>query len=456
MNRRRSSLALLCVANFMVILDAQIVLLAVPSITAGLGSGPAGAQWVLSGYMLAFGGLLLLGGRTADTFGRRRVFMAGTAVFLLSSLLCGLAWSLPVLVAARVGQGVSAAMMTPSALALLMAAFPEGRDRNRALAVWGSTGAFGATAALLIGGGLTGLFGWEAIFLLNVPVALLMIVGAARLLPADGPSGVRRSFDVAGALTSTGALTALIWAVTGAPAAGWASPATLVPLTAGVVLAAAFLVVESRAADPLVPLRLFAGRAFSGGNLLTLAVGLTAFGTSFAVSEYAQRTLGYTPLIFGLATAVLPLAAVGGSSIGQAAVTRAGSRPVGSAGMALMAAGAVWLWVAPTAGDFVTGLLPALALFGTGLGATSVASASAALSGVAPADAGVASGLNTAAFQIGGALGVAAAASVMASDVDAPVTGFAAATACALFGLAVAAFALPGTKRSLARSGARG
>lgn len=418
--RRWYALALLCVAGFMVILDAQIVLLALPSITRGLGLSADGAQWVMSAYLLTFGGLLLLGGRTADLLGRRRVFMTGTFLFGLSSLLCGCAWSAGVLIAARAVQGVSAAVMAPSALSLLVDTFEEGHDRNKALAIWSGSGGFGATAALLIGGPLTDVLGWQWVFFLNVPVALLLLT-LSPLLLRESHTGTRsRAYDPAGALTATAALVACVYAVVEAPRAGWLSARTTVLLAAAVLLAALFLRIEARSTAPLVPLRLLRARTVSGGNLVVFLLGAAAFGMSYTLSQYGQGVLGYSPLEFGLANVVMPAGAVVGSYAGQALVTRTGARPVAVGGLALVGAGSLLLARVPVDGAFVRDLLPGLLLFGPGLGACAVAGSVAALTGVGERESGVASGINTAAFQIGGAFGVAVVTSVALSHSGGP------------------------------------
>jgi EmrB/QacA subfamily drug resistance transporter len=454
--RRWYALALLCVAGFMVILDAQIVLLALPSVADGLGLSADGAQWVMSAYLLTFGGLLLLGGRTADLLGRRRVFMAGTLLFGLSSLLCGLAWTAGVLVAARAVQGLSAALMAPSALSLLVSTFEEGHERNKALAIWSGSGGFGATAALLIGGPLTGAFGWEWVFFLNVPVAAALLALTPVLLRESRTRSRARSYDPAGALAVTAALVACVYAVVDAPRAGWLSPRTTGLLVASVLLAAVFVRVESRAAAPLVPLRLLRARSVSGGNLVVFLLGASAFGMSYTLSQYGQGVLGYSPLRFGLCNVVMPIGAVVGSSVGQALVTRLGARPVAAGGLALVGAGSALLARVPVDGAFLRDLLPGLLLFGPGLGACAVAGAIAALTGVREEDSGVASGINTAAFQIGGAFGVAVVTSVALSRTHGPdpltalTTGYRAGfTACvflAATGLACALLLLRPTK----------
>ncbi|NGO09464.1 MFS transporter [Streptomyces sp. HC44] len=413
--RRWRALALLCVAGFMVILDSQIVLLALPSIADGLGFSPGGAQWVMSAYLLSFGGLLLLGGRIADLLGRRRVFMAGTLLFGVSSLLCGFAWTGGVLVAARAVQGVSAAVMAPTALSILLNTFDEGPERNKALALWSGSGGFGATAALLIGGPLTDVLGWELVFFLNVPVAALLIGLSPVLLRESRAAARGRSYDPVGVLTVTAALLACVYAVVEAPRAGWLSAQTVGLLAAAAALALVFVRVEARSKAPLVPPRLLRARSVSGGNLVVFLLGSCAFGMSYTLSQYGQGVLGYSPLRFGLYNVVMPATAVIGSYAGQALVTRLGPRPVAVGGLTLVGAGSLLLAGVPVDGGFARDLLPGLLIFGPGLGACAVAGSIAALTGVGERESGVASGINTAAFQIGGAFGVAVVSSVAVS-----------------------------------------
>jgi EmrB/QacA subfamily drug resistance transporter len=415
-SRRWKALALLCTANFMVTLDAQIVILALPSIQRRLHLAPGQGQWVLSGYLLAFGGLLLLGGRLADLLGRRRVFLAGTTLFGVSSLLCGLAWSGWALIAARAIQGTSAALMAPAALSILMTTFPEGDERNKALAYWSAAGALGATAALLIGGTLVGSLGWQWIFYLNVPVAVaLLTLGPVLLLESRDPDRPR-AYDPVGAITITAALVMLIAAIVHAPEAGWTSWQAIGLIVGAAVLLAVFIAVEQRSAAPLVPLRIFRSRLLVGGNLTMAVFAMLGWGTSFTVSGYAQQVLGFSPLRFGLGTTVLTLMAVVGAYAAQATLGRLSIQVVAAASMLLLGAGALLLTRVSAGGSYFGDVFLGLLVFGPGLGGGTVAAASAALSGVAEQEAGVASGTNTAAFQIGGALGTAIVTSVIVSQ----------------------------------------
>jgi EmrB/QacA subfamily drug resistance transporter len=368
--RRWKALALLCVAFFMVILDAAIVILALPSIEAELGMSADAGQWVMSAYLLSFGGLLLLGGRSADLLGRRRMFMAGTGLFLISSLGCGLAWSGGVLIGTRVVQGLSAAIMAPTALSILMSTFEEGAERNKALGVWSATGGVGATAALLVGGPLTDGPGWQWIFYINVPVALAMLAIGPRLLRESRVHATERVYDVTGAATITAALVLLVYAIVEAPDAGWGDPQTVVTLVAAALLAAGFTMIERRSKAPLVPLGIFRSRALVGGNLGLLALGMAGWGMGLTLSLYAQRVLGYSAVEFGLGTAVMTVGAAAGSMAGQNVVTRVGPRVVGTAGFLLIGGGLAVLTQVSRDGSYFGDIFLGLLLFGPGLGCT--------------------------------------------------------------------------------------
>ena len=436
--RRWAALVLLCTANFMIILDSQIVILALPSISADLHLSPAGAQWVLSANLLTFGGLLLLGGRAADLLGRRRMFLIGTALFLLISLLSGFAWNEGVLIGARALHGVSAALMAPTALSILTDTFPEGPDRHKALAGWAGIASVGAVTGLLAGGALVDL-GWQWVFFVNVPVAAVMLLLGRVLLPESRERGMRRTYDLAGAVTSTGGLVLLLYAIVLVPANGWFSGRTLAFLGGAVLLFACFVWVEGRSDAPLVPLRIFGSRSLVGGNLTMLAVGMLPFGLSVTISQYAQTLLGMSAWDFGLRQAIMPLSAALGAYTAHALVTRFGVRLVACAGMAGMCAGALLLLVTVAAGAWQFHTFIALVVFGLGMGAATVAAATAALGGVDRSDAGLASGLNTAALQSGGGFGVAVVVTVIASFSASPAgdaTGYRAGfLACAVIAL---------------------
>ena len=416
--QRWLALALLGTAFFMVILDGTIVYVALPSIDEALGFSAGGLQWVMSAYLLAFGGLLLLGGRSADLLGRRRMFMFGVALFAAASLLCGLAWSDQVLVAARVLQGIAAAILAPTALSLLTMVFEEGSERNKALGIWGGIGGVGATSGLLIGGPVTEGLGWEWVFYINVPIGLGVLAVCPALLPESrAPSG-RRVYDVAGAVTVTAALVLLVYAVSEAPDAGWAGLQTIGSLVASFALIAAFIQIEARSAAPLVPLRIFRSRTLVGGNLTLLAAGAALDGMLIIVTLYAQKVLGYSTVQFGLGVAVLTVMSVVGAITGQALVTRIGLRPVAFTGMILVGAASLALTQVSVDGTYLGDLFLGLLLFGAGLGATFVAAQIAGLSGVAEQEAGLAAGLVDSSFNIGSALGIAVLTTVAVARTD--------------------------------------
>jgi EmrB/QacA subfamily drug resistance transporter len=388
---------------------------ALPSIGADLRFSEQSLQWVLSGYALTFGGLLLLGGRAADLLGRRRVFMAGVLVFTAASLMCGLAWSPAALLAARVVQGAGAAIMTPTALSIISTTFSEGSERNRALGIWGALGGIGATTAWLIGGPLVDGPGWRWIFFINVPVGLAALALSPVFLHESRAALTRRSYDPAGALTITGALVLLVYAVVKAPDVGWGDVRTILPLAGSALLLAAFALIESRHHAPLVPLRIFRSRTLTGADAVTVLIGAVAVGMPFVLTLYAQQVLGYSALKFGVSSVVLAVGATAGALAGQGAVLKAGFRPVAVTGMALMGAGSLVLTQVSMHGSYFPDIFSGLLLCGLGIGLAFVTATVAALAGVAEHEAGLASGLSNTALQIGTALGVAIVSTVAVS-----------------------------------------
>ncbi len=413
--RRWWALALLCGAFFMVLLDGTITIVALPSIGADLGFPEQDLPWVLSAYALTFGGLLLLGGRSADLLGRRRVFMAGVLVFTAASLLCGLAWSPAALLAARVVQGAGAAIMTPTALSIISTTFSEGAERNKALGIWGGLGGIGATAGWLIGGPLVDGPGWQWIFFINIPVGLAALALSPLLLRESQAALTRRSYDPAGALTITGALVLLVYAVVRAPEAGWGDVQTILPLVGSALLLAAFALIESRHHAPLVPLRILRSRTLAGANALTVLIGTVAVGVPFVLTLYAQQVLGYSALRFGVSSVVLAVAVTAGAIAGQVAILKAGFRSVAVTGMALMGAGSLVLTQVSVPGSYFPDIFFGLLLCGLGIGLAFVTATVAALAGVAGHESGLASGLSNTALQIGTALGVAIVSTVAVS-----------------------------------------
>jgi EmrB/QacA subfamily drug resistance transporter len=413
--RRWWALALLCSAFFMVVLDAAVVIVALPSIGADLGFSDQGLQWVLSAYTLTFAGLLLLGGRAADLLGGRRVFMVGVLFFTLASLLCGLAWSPATLVAARAVQGVGAAIMTPTALSIVSTTFEDGVERNKALGVWSLTGAMSATAAWLIGGPLVDGPGWEWIFFINIPIGLAALALSPVLLGESRAALTRRSYDPVGALTITGTVVLLVYAVVEAPDAGWGSLQTILLFAGSATLLAIFAATESRHHAPLVPLRLLRSRTLVGANAVMLLFGTVAFGTLFILTLYAQQVLGYSAIEFGLGTAVFTVMTAVGSIVGPAIVLRVGFRAVAAIGMALLGAGSLLLTQVSVGGSYFGDIFFGLIVYGLGFGLAFVTSTIAALAGVAERESGLASGLSNTARYIGAALGVAIVSTVAVS-----------------------------------------
>jgi EmrB/QacA subfamily drug resistance transporter len=416
--RRWWALALLCGAFFMVVLDATIVLVALPSIQADLGFSEQGLQWVLSAYALTFGGLLLLGGRAADLLGRRRLFMTGVLFFTAASLLCGLAWSPAALLAARAVQGIGAAIMTPTALSIIATTFTDGSERNKALGIWGALGGIGATAAWLIGGPLVDGPGWEWIFFINIPLGLAALALSPMLLRESRAALTRRSYDPAGALTITGALVLLVYALVEAPEAGWGSLQAILLVAGSATLLAAFALIESRHHAPLLPLRFLRSRTLVGANAVMLLIGTVAVGMPFVLTLYAQQVLGYSAVKFGVSSVVLAVAVTVGAIVAQAAVLKLGFRTTAATGMALMGAGSLLLTQVSVSGSYFGDIFFGLLVFGPGVGFAFVTATVAALAGVAEREAGLASGLSNTAFQIGAALGVAILTTVAVSRSD--------------------------------------
>ena len=458
--RRRLALAVLCAATFIIILDGSIVFVAVPSMAKDLALTPSAVQWVLSSYLLSFGGLLLLGGRVADLLGRRRMFVVGAALLAVSSLLCGLAWSAEVLIVARVAEGFAAAIMTPTALSILMTTFAEGRERNKALGVWSSAAGIGGTIGSLLGGPLTTGPGWGWIFFVNIPVAVLVVVLSPFVLRESYDRERARTFDVAGALTSTAALVGLVYLIVDAPQAGWWSGRTIGLGAVVLVLLAGFVLVERRSAAPLLPLKYLRGKGFLGGNLVMLTVGMAVHGgMGVVMTQYAQVVLGYSAVQYGLMFAVMTLLTVLGSTLaGGPLVNRFGTRPVAVAGLVLIGFSCLSLTGISARGSFVDDMLLGMLLFGPGLGAAFVAGSIAGLAGVPADDAGMASGVNTAAFHIGGALGIAILTTVAAAAATGPDpaaamtagfrTAFGVAIAFAVAGVLAALFLLGRPRKS--------
>ena len=417
-DHRWAALALLVTSYLMVILDVAIVGVAAPSIKADLGFSQGGLQWIVTAYAMTFGGLLLLGGRAADLLGRRRVFMFGTALFTAASLVCGLAWSPEILVAARIVQGLGAAVITPAALSIITTTFTEGSERNKALGAWNAAGGVGGTLGLVIGGVLTDSIGWEWLFFINVPVGLAVLLLSRPLLRESRADVGARTFDLAGALSVTASLILLVYALVEAPEAGWSSAQTTILLAAAALLLITFAGIERRSPAPLVPLGTLRRASLAGGNLLGVLAGASIFGWFFIATLYLQQVLGYSPLKAGLAFAAASLGGLLGPIIGQALATKIGPRPVALIGAALLAAGYLLQRGIDPQSEYVGDLLLPFMLMGVGTGFAFVASVISALEGISEHESGLASGLINTSQQIGGAIGVAVLSTVAVSHTE--------------------------------------
>jgi EmrB/QacA subfamily drug resistance transporter len=412
---RWRAFAVLAVSYFMTIVDLTIVNVALPTIGRELHFSESNLQWVVTAYALTFGGFLLLGGRAADLLGRRRIMMAGLALFTAASLGAGLATSDGFLIAMRGLQGLGAAVVLPAALSIVMNMFTEGAERNKALGIWGGIGAAGATVGLITGGLLTRYVGWEYIFFLNVPIGAAALLLARRLVPESRLVGVRRRFDPLGALTVTGALLLLVYAISNAPQAGWSATRTIALLAASAVLGIAFLVVETRVESPLMPLRIFRLRTVAAANAVGLLLGGSFFGFIFIGTLYMQQVLGYSALQTGVAWLAASLTSVALAGLSQLIVTRISPGPVMGFGMALIAGGILWATQVPVHGHFWASLAGPFLITGAGTAFSFIPISIAGLAGVAEQEAGLASGLLNTSQQLGGAIGVAIASTVAAA-----------------------------------------
>ena len=413
--RRWRAFAVLAVAFFMTVADLAIVNVALPTIGRKLHMAESDLQWVVTGYALTFGGFLLLGGRAADLLGRRRILLVGLAVFTAASLGCGLATAQGFLIAMRCVQGLGAAIVLPAALSIVMNMFPEGAERNKALGVWGAIGASGATVGVMAGGLLTRYAGWEYIFYLNVPIGAAALALAPRVVPESRLATERRRYDPFGAVTVTGGLSLLVYAISTAPQAGWGAARTVTLLAVSAALLAAFVVIETRVEVPLMPLRIFQNKTLAGGNAVGLLLGASFFAFIFIGTLYMQQVLGYSALKAGLAWLAATLASVGFAGLSQALVTRGSAKLVMAAGMALIGGGVLWATQVPVHGTFWADLAGPFLITGVGTAFAFIPVSIAALAGVAEDEAGLASGLINTSQQLGGAIGVAIASTIAAT-----------------------------------------
>lgn len=416
--RRWLALGVLALAQFLVVLDASIVNIALPVLGTQLGMDTAALAWVITAYVLAFGGLLLLGGRLADRYGHRRVFLIGTAGFVAASALAGLSVSSGMLLTARALQGASAAMLAPAALALLTQLFPSTAERTKALGVWGGVAGIGSAAGVLLGGVLTATLGWQSVFFVNVPVGLVVLAAIPFLITRDTAAASER-LDVAGAATVTGSLVALVGALSAVEQVGFLHPLPILLGLVAVALGAAFVLIERRTAAPLVPLTIFRTRSLTVGNVVMLLVGAAMVALFFALSVYMQAVLGYDALATGLAQLPLAGALVVVAGVVPAVIARFGTRLTLITALALLAGGLVWLAAAPSDAQFVAQLLGPSLLIGVGMGGAFVATTQLAVDGVEGGESGLAGGLINTSQQIGGAVGLAVLATIAGLRTDA-------------------------------------
>jgi len=415
--RKWLALGLLSAVQFMVVLDIAIVNVALPSIKLDLGFSQENLQWVISAYALVFGGFLLLGGRAADLLGRKRIFLVGVVVFTVASFLAGMAWSEASLIGARALQGLGAAIISPAALSILSVTFREGRERNIALGVWGAVGGFGAAAGVLLGGVLTDALSWEWIFFVNVPVGVAAFV-LAPLLLTESRDASAKSFDVPGAVLVTAGLSSLVYAITQAGQQGWLAGETLAFFAASMALLAGFVGWERRHPEPLMRFGIFQTRTVTGANVAGLILGTAMFAMFLMLTLYMQQVLGYSAMETGVAYLAVAGTAILWSAVAAQLVTRIGVKPVLATGMVALTAGLVFFTQVSVGGSYLTDLLPGFLLVGLGIGFAFVPISIAALAGVQPSEAGLASGLINTSQQIGGALGIAALSTIASSRTD--------------------------------------
>lgn len=416
--KRWQALALLCMAQFVVVLDASIVNVALPSIGEGVGFSQENLSWVVNAYILTFGGFLLLGGRMADLLGRRRVFFSGLIVVAVASLAAGFAETEGQLIAARAAQGLGAAIISPSALSIVTTLFTDGAERNKALGAWGAVAGSGGAVGVLLGGILTDGLGWEWVLWVNVPVAAIVAFLTPRFIPESRDESRDRTFDVAGAISVTAGLIVLVYALVDATDAGWGSAQTIGLIGLSVVLLAAFVGIELRSKSPLVPFSIFRKRTLTGANVVGLLVGASLFSMFFFITLYMQQVLGYSAIKAGLSYVPLSIAIIASAAIGGQLVTKIGFKPVLAAGLGLIAIGLAWFSQISVGGGFTTDILGPSVLAAIGLGFSFVTTTIAAVSGVEERESGLASGLINTSQQIGGAIGLAVLTTIATTKTD--------------------------------------
>jgi EmrB/QacA subfamily drug resistance transporter len=454
-----ATLILCCIAQFMVILDVSVVNVALPSIRHSLGFTEANLQWVVNAYTVTFAGFLLLGGRAADLLGRRIVFVSGLVLFSLASLAGGLADSQTLLIIARAIQGLGGAVIAPASLSILTTTFTDPKERNRAVGIWGAMGGAGGAAGAILGGVIVQALTWRWILFINLPIGLIAAFATQRFV-AEGRNPDRaRSFDVSGALAATIGLSLLVFGIVRTDTTGWGSGPTVALIAGGVLLLLAFVTIEGKfARQPLMPLRIFASRTLSAANLVVMTVGAASFAMWFFLTLYMQEVLGYSPLDAGLAFLPMTLCIVFGSIVASRSVIRIGPKPILIVGMLLQAAGLALFTQIALHGHYLSDILPGSLLIALGIGFSFVTGSIAAVSGVAPHEAGLASGLVNTSRMFGGALGLAVLATIATSHTDSLLrahdganaaltsgfhVAFTAGSGVAIVGALLAAFALP-------------
>ncbi|HEX4732711.1 MAG TPA: DHA2 family efflux MFS transporter permease subunit [Solirubrobacterales bacterium] len=411
-DKRWIALALLCVAQFVVVLDASIVNVALPTIGKALNFSEDSLPWVLNAYVLTFGGFLLLGGRLADLLGRRRLFMGGLVLFALASLAGGFATTSGQLIAARAVQGLGAAILSPAALSIVATTFKDGAERNKALGIWGAVAGSAGAAGVLLGGVLTEGLGWEWVLWVNVPIGIIAAALAPTLIAETRSEDETRHFDIAGAVTITLGLSAFVFALLDAETAGWASFQTIGTIVASLLLLAAFVAIELRSRAPLVPFSIFRVRTVTGANVVGILVGASLFSMFYFISLYMQQVLGYSPIKAGLSYLPLAISIILSAGIASGLVTKVGFKPILATGMGLIALGLLWFTQISVDGTFLADILGPSLLAAVGLGFAFVPVTIAAVSGIEDREQGLASGLINTSQQVGGALGLAILAAV--------------------------------------------
>ena len=423
LERRWTALILLCVAQFIVVLDASIVNVALPSIGKGLHFSERDLPWVVNAYVIAFGGFLLLGGRAADLLGRRRVFMAGLLVVAGASLAAGFAATQGQLIAARAAQGLGAAIVSPAALSIVTTLFKDGAERNKALGAWGAVAGSAGAVGVLLGGILTESLGWDWVLWVNVPVSLIALAFTPGLIAESRSQSSERHFDAAGAVTVTAGLSVLAYALLDASSAGWGSTKIVGLLALSGALLGAFVAIERRSHAPLVPFSIFRLRTLTGANVVGVLLGASLFSMFFFISLYMQQVLGYSPIHAGLSYLPLALTIIVAAGLGGQLVTRFGFKPILAAGMLFVAAGLVWFSRVSVTGGFTADILGPSLLAAMGLGFGFVTSTIAAVSGVREREQGLASGLINTSQQIGGALGLAVLSTIATTRTSDAIAG---------------------------------